>query len=424
MNIWILNHYATPPDTPGGTRHFDFARELTKLGHRVSIFASSFFHGTRNEERLEGKQNYRRQNIDGVEFVWLRTTPYYGGNDWRRVINMLSYTFRVIPLGIRFGESPDVILASSPHPFAGLAGYVLAKLKRAGFIFEVRDLWPQTFVDIGGYSNRSLVVKLLRVLERFLYHRAKKIIVLLPKASEYITRLGIPDSKIVYIPNGISPELFSDTSAKLPQELDDIISGLKSEAKLLVGYAGAHGIANNLDTIIETASLLQNEGVARVHFLLVGEGREKQRVIEKAKSWGLNNVTFYDSIPKYAIPTLLRSIDIAVASMNKSALYKYGMSLNKLFDYMICARPVVWGTNSVKNPVVEANCGITVPPEEAGEMATAIVKICELSDRERRDMGMRGHEYVTKYHSVPVLANRLLEAMEDAKQSAHPARSC
>ena len=235
MNIWILNHYATPPDTPGATRHFDFARELTKLGHRVSIFASSFFHGTRNEERLEGKQNYRRQNIDGVEFVWLRTTPYYGGNDWRRVINMLSYSFRVIPLGIRFGESPDVILASSPHPFAGLAGYVLAKLKRAGFIFEVRDLWPQTFVDIGGYSNRSLVVKLLRVLERFLYHRAKKIIVLLPNASEYITRLGIPDSKIVYIPNGISPELFSDTSAKLPQELDDIISGLKSEAKMLVG---------------------------------------------------------------------------------------------------------------------------------------------------------------------------------------------
>jgi len=121
MHIWMLNHYATPPDTPGGTRHFDFARELVKQGHKVSIFASGFSHRTRTEERLKGRQNCRRENIDGVEFIWLRTAPYYGGNDWRRVINMLSYSLRVIPKGFMFKESPDVILASSPHPFAGLA---------------------------------------------------------------------------------------------------------------------------------------------------------------------------------------------------------------------------------------------------------------------------------------------------------------
>jgi len=416
VNIWILNHYATPPDTPGITRHYDFARELIKLGHQVTIFASGFSHRTRREERLEGKQSYRRENINGLEFLWLRTFPYYGGNDWRRVVNMLSYTFRVVPLGLRLKEKPDVILASSPHPFAGLAGWLLAKLKRARFIFEVRDLWPQTFVEIGGYSSRSPVVKLMGVMEKFLYQRASKIVVLPPKASDYIAGLGIPANKTVYIPNGVSPELFSNTEAKLPKGLDKLISGLKSQRKLLVGYAGAHGIANALETILEVAKLLQDTGQDNIHFLLVGEGPEKEGLIATAQSWGLNNISFHIPIPKDTMPQLLRSIDITLISMKKSNLYKYGTSINKLFEYAICAKPIVWGTNSINDPVAEANCGITVPPEDAEAMAEAILKVCALSDKERQEMGVRGYEYVMKYHSVPVLAKRLLEVMEEAKQ--------
>ena len=414
MNLWILNHYAIPPDTPGGTRHFDFARELVKQGHQVSIFASGFSHRTKKEERLEGKQNYRRENIDGVEFVWIRTFPYKG-NDWRRVVNMLSYSFRVMLLGLRLKETPDVILASSPHPFAGLAGCILAKLKRARFIFEVRDLWPQTFVDVGGYSSNNPVVKLLRVLERFLYRGAKRIVVLLPRASEYIMGLGIPSNKIVYIPNGVDPELFSNTGVQLPQELDELISGLKSQGRLLVGYTGAHGMADGLDTIVEAARLLQDEGVDKVHFLLVGDGPEKERLMIKAESWGLSNISFFEPIPKNAMSELLRVVDITTVSLRKSVLWKYGTSKNKLFDYMICAKPVVWAIDLLDNPVAEANCGRMVSPEDVEEMAKAIMALCDLSDKEREDMGMRGYEYVMKYHSVPVLANRLLEVIEDVK---------
>jgi len=416
MNIWILNHYATPPDTPGSTRHFEFAREFMKQGHRVSIFASSFSHRTRREERLEGKQIYRRENINGVEFIWIRTPPYYKGNDWRRVANMLSYSFLVIPLGLRLKDSPDVVLASSPHLFAGLAGYILSKLKRARFFFEVRDLWPETLVDIGGYNRRNPIVQLLRVLEKFLYRRAKKTVVLHPKASEYITELGIPNEKIVYIPIGADPELFSHTAADLPQELNDLIANLKSGERNLVGYAGAHGIVNALDTIIEAAKLFQDDGADKVRFLLVGDGPEKERLVRKAESLELNNISFYKSIPKNAMPELLRTIDVAVLSWKKSdLLYKYGESSNKLWDYMICARPIVivWGTNSVSNPVAEANCGIAVAPENPEEMAKAIMELCDLSDKERQDMGMRGYEYVMKYHSVPVLASKLLEVLEN-----------
>ena len=315
----MLNHTAVTPVMPGGTRHYDQAKELIKQGHQVSIFASGFSHRTKREEKLERRQNYRWENVDGVEFIWVRTFPYKQ-NDWRRVVSWLNYSFRTILLGLRLKEVPDVILASSPDLFAGLAGYLLARAKRACFIFEIRDLWPETLVTIGGYSKRNLAVIILRLLEKFLYRKAKKIIVLHPKASDYITRLGIPDNKIVHIPNGVRPELFSDTGINLPEELDEIVSGLKSQGKLLVGYTGAHGIANALDTIIEAAKLLQDEGVSKVHFLMVGDGPGKEELVRRVRSWGLDNITFYKSISKYAIPQLLRMIDIAVISWKKSDL--------------------------------------------------------------------------------------------------------
>lgn len=415
MNVWILNHYATPPDIPGGTRHYDLARELVKRGQKVTIFSSSFDHRTRRDERLTSKQRYRTEDIDGVEFAWLRTFPYYGGNDWRRVMNMLSYACRVISLGLKLKEKPDVILASSPHPFAGLAGWILAKLKGAVFIFEVRDLWPQTFVEIGGYSSKSPVVILLRMLEKFLYHRASKIVVLLPRASNYITGLGIPTGKIVYIPNGVSPDLFSDTSTELPHEMETLISNMKSRGKLLAGYTGAHGIADGLDTIIEAARLLQEKGADKIHFLMVGEGTEKPPLLELARNSKLDNVHFFSPIAKMAMPRLLKTLDLAIVILKKSTLWEYGTSKNKLFEYMICCLPIIWSINSTSNPVADSNCGITVPPEEPQAMAAAIIKLCDLSEDERRQMGRQGYDYVMKYHSIPVLAQKLTEVLQDVR---------
>ena len=412
MKIWILGHYAVSPDSPGITRHYDIAAELIKHGHRVSIFSSSFDHTTRRDDRLQGKQNYQKQNINGVEFIWIKTSPYYGGNDWRRVINMLSYTLRVIPLGVRCKERPDVVLASSPHPFAGLAGYILAKVKRAQFVFEVCDLWPETFVEVGGYSNRSPIVKLLRVLEKFLYKRATKIVAVMPNATDYITtKCGIPKEKIVYIPNGVNPDFFHDTISKMPEDLSEIISGLKSKGKVLVGYTGNHGMADSLSTLIEVAKLFQDKELVNIHFLLVGDGPDKKTLLDKAKGYCLNNVTFYNPIPKRAIPDLLGAIDIAILTKRKTDLYKYGISFCKLFDYLICEKPIVWAVDSINNPVAEANCGITVPPEDPEAIAKAILDLCRLNDRERHEMGMRGYDYVIKYHSTPVLAKKLLDSI-------------
>ncbi len=330
MIIWILNHHATPSDTPGSTRNYDFARELTKHGHKVLIFAASFNHRTLREERLIGKRGYRIESIDGVDFVWLKTFPYYVCNDWRRVVNMISYALRIVPLGLKLKGKPDVILSTWPHPFVGLAGWLRAKLRKAAFILQVHDLWPQTLVDIGDYSNKSPVVIFLRILETFLYHRSRKIVVLLPKASKYITGLGISADKIVYIPNGVSPGLFSNSTVELPAEIDTAISDLKQEGKLLIVYAGAHGIANDINSILEAAKSLQDKGFKRAYFILVGEGPEKPRLREVANKWALNNISFFNPIPKKAIPALLNACDIGSIAIKNSALYNYGISLNKL----------------------------------------------------------------------------------------------
>jgi len=240
--------------------------------------------------------------------------------------------------------------------------------------------------------------------------------VVMPNAVDYIRTLGISEDKIFYIPNGASAELFENKNRQLPSNLRSQISILKSERKFLVGYIGAHGIADALHTVVDAASLLQNMGHDGIRFILVGDGPEKSKLLEQANELRLSNIFFHEPIPKIFLPAFLNAMDAVIITKKKTNLFRFGVSFLKIFDYMMSARPVVWAVDSANNPVAEADCGITVPPEEPEELAKAIVELCDLSERERQEMGMRGYDYVMKYHSVPVLVNRLLEAMEEAKQ--------
>jgi len=206
--VWILNHYAISPDMAGGTRHYDLARELVRRGYEVIIFASGFDHVTHKYVKIKKGEGLRVEDHNGVKFVWLETSPYQG-NDWRRVLNMLSYGFSLLRYNKNF-KKPDVIIGSSMHPIAPLAGWWLAKRYRARFIFEVRDLWPQTAVDMGAMKRNGVMARLLYAWEKFMYQKAEKIIVLLPNAGEYITGRGIRPEKIVWIPNGVDLKRFDN----------------------------------------------------------------------------------------------------------------------------------------------------------------------------------------------------------------------
>ena len=407
MNIWIFNHYAITPDMPGGTRHYDLSKELVKRGHQVGIFASAFHHNLHKEIKLLRSERWKVENIEGVKFVWIKTFPYKR-NDWRRALNMVSYMLRAWWIGRRLPklspefEKPDVVIGSSVHLLAVLAAYWVAKHHKARFIMEVRDLWPQTIIDMGQLSERNPLTKLLRMLERFLYRRAKRIITLLPRAGEYIAARGIPREKIIWIPNGVDLSRFEGG-----EELSSHDDGFK------VIYLGAHGQANALDVLIRAAKIVQDQGHEEIRFLLVGDGPEKPRLIELVQKLGLKNVEFRDPVPKTEVPRALQEADVTVLILQDLPLYKYGISLNKLYDYLAAKKPLILAGNPVNNPVYEAHCGITVPPQNSDALAEAVIKLYQMPPEEREAMGRRGREYVERYHSMPVLADKLESCLKE-----------
>jgi len=408
MNIWILNQYAHPPDLPGGTRHYDLGRELVKRGHRVAIFATSFHHYLHRETRLRSGEKWKVEDVNGVKFVWIRT-PSYQRNDWRRVQNMVVFAFRAWWLGRKLPKlapevgKPNVVIGSSPHLLTPLAAYWVAQHYGVPFVMEVRDLWPQTIIDMGELSARNPIIKALQVLERFLYRRSERIITLLPLAHEYITACGVPREKIVWIPNGVDLARFGDFKVSASPE---------SERVFKVMYLGAHGQANALDVLIQAAKVIQDQGYYEIRFILVGDGPEKPRLMALVKELGLHNVEFRDPVPKDEVTKALRFADATFFVLRDLPLYNYGISLNKLFDYLAASKPLILAGKPANNPVEEAHCGLTVPPQDPEALTEAIVKLYQMSPEERAEMGKRGREYVEKHHDIRKLAIQLEEALE------------
>jgi len=405
-NIWILNHYAGIPNMPGGTRHYDFGKELIKRGYNVAVFASSFHHGLHKELKLNGNKKCKIEKVDGVNFIWIKTFPYKK-NDWRRVLNMISYAWRVYWAGRRIAKKnknikkPDIVIGSSVHLLAVLAAYWLAKKNRAKFIMEVRDLWPQTLIDVGKFKKNSLAVKVLKLLEKFLYVKAQKIIITFPRGGDYIASLGINKEKIVWISNGVDLIRFKNFEKE----------NIKGCFKVI--YFGSHGLANALNVILDAALILQREKYESIKFVFIGAGTEKKNLIGYKNKLGLRNVDFLNPVEKQQSYRVLTEAGALILSLKKSDIYKYGISLNKLYDYMAAAKPIIFVGDSINNPINEVKCGISVPPENSEKMAEDIIKLYKMPSREREEMGSRGRKYVEKYHSIPVLVDKLEEVIRE-----------
>lgn len=402
-NVWILNHYAKSPNMSGGTRHYDLGRELVRRGYKVTIFASGFDHGSKNYIKVQPGERYNIEDYNGVRFVWLDTIPYYG-NNWRRVLNMISYGTRVLSV-CRGIEKPDVIIGSSVHPFAVLAAWWIARKCKARFIFEVRDLWPQTAVEMRVIKSTGIPAKILYAWEKFMYNKAEKIIVLLPNAKEYIEKCGINPQKVVWIPNGVDLTQFDEPELLNPSS--EVVKAFrKRKDKFGVVYVGAHGPANGLEVVIDAACLLFKKST-NIHFFLIGDGPEKKKLIRKVQEKNIDNITFLDPVPKSQIPSILQQSDLLMFCLRHLDIYKYGISPNKMYDYLASGKPVIMAGDTINNVVREARAGITVEPENPEALAKGIAKILEMTPEERQKLGANGRAYVEKYHNTRVLADIL-----------------
>ena len=401
MRIWIVNHYADPPDGMA-TRSIDMARRFVEHGHPTTIFASNFNHYRFAPIERMGLFQFRRAvDVDGVRIVWIKTSRYRL-NDWLRVINMISFAILVTIAGLLERPRPDVIIGVSVHPLAALAAYLLARLRRARFFFEVTDLWPQTLVDLGRLKRNSLSARLLRGLERFLCRKAERIVMLLPHTGSYIESIGIPLDKIVWIPNGVELSRYGDL---LPYD------GASLPPYRIV-FMGGFVESNAIDNLLQAARILKDRGRKDIEFLLVGRGTDRTVVIAKAHELGLDNVRFPDPVPKAQIGKVMGEADAFIYALHDLPLYRYGVSLNKLTDYLAGGRPIIFSGRSTYDPVAAIGAGYSVPPDDPVAIADAIEKLFSLMPGERIEMGRKGREYVTEHHNIPRLAVQLLAALE------------
>ncbi len=387
-NIWIFNHYALTPDMSGGTRHFDFAVELVKRGYSVTIFASSFHYSQYKELKSYKDTFYVKEERDGVDFIWLKTRPYVG-NGIGRVINMLDYMNKVQQVIGNVEEEPDLVIGSSVHLFAVYAAYKVAKRKQVPFVMEVRDIWPQTLIDMGISKWHPFIV-LLGILEKFLYKKADKIISNLPYAYEHIGKFGVKKEDFFWISNGVDIERSKRIKAYEYEK-----------NKLHITYAGAVGQANQLETLVQAAAVLEDN--EKVVFHVIGSG-PLLKDLEKMKT---SNVILHGSLPKEKAISMIKGADVLFFPLADSPVFRFGISSNKLFDYLASKNPIIFASNASNNPVKEANAGISIKAESVEEVISAVNTLMDMDQKERQKLGENGYNYVAKNFSIPALVDKL-----------------
>jgi glycosyltransferase involved in cell wall biosynthesis len=401
MKILMVNHYALPPSQAGGTRHYSLAKGLIRRGHEVVIVASSFDHDSRTD-RLGRDEAFRLETLDGVPFLWLKT-PAYHSNGPARLWNMLAFS-RALgrhALGQTWAR-PDLILGSSPHPFAALACQRLAQRLEIPFVLEIRDVWPQSLIDVMGISRHHPIVWVLARIERELYRRADHIITLLPTVARRVAACGGDPSAITYVSNGIDLDM---VPAPAPPPARDTFTFI---------YPGALGVSNALDVMVDAAILLQEREARlpkRLDLVLMGHGPERERLQARVARAGLRNFRFLDPVPKREVYQVLATADAFWSSSQATGLWEHGISFNKLFDFMAMARPTLIGLDAPNNPIAEAGAGIVVAPGDAAALAEGIEQLMARSDQDRWAMGLRGAAYVKAHFCSHTLAGQLEAAL-------------
>lgn len=400
MKVWLVNQYAVPPSLTGGLRPYSLMRALKDRGHEPMIVAGSFNHWTRSTERLQDGKAEELIDEDGVPFAWLKVPPY-PGSTVKRFFSMLGFagTVKKSPL-LKSLPKPDVIIGSNPHLFGAAAAQAVAERVGAPFVMEIRDLWPQSLVDYGRFTEGHPLMRYLSAMESKLYRGSSSIVTLLPGSAEYLVSKGAPKDGIYWLPNGVD-------IGNLPK-----VQPLPDGDVFTIAFVGIHGIANGLGTALDAAEILKSEGLGeKIRFRFVGDGGEKDALKSDAAARGLTNCQFDDPVPKSEVSQILADADAGLMILKPAPVFRWGISPNKLFDYFGAGRPVVFSVNSSNNPVQDADAGVTVEPDNAQSLAEGIKKLANTPHAERAQMGLRGRAYVEQNHDLGKLGDTLERAI-------------
>lgn len=414
MNILLINHYAGSPEMGMEYRPYYLAKEWKKNGHNVSVIASSFSHVRSVQPEI--KENSEVRNIEGISYVWIKTKEYKG-NTIKRFYNILEFVFKLFIKSkyIATTFKPDVVIASSTYPLDIYPASRIAKKANAKLIYEIHDLWPLSPMEIGGYSKYHPFIMLMQAAENYCYKKSDLVVSILPKTLEHCLKHGLMPLKWHFIPNGINVQKLADVE-ELPQKQENLIKEIRSKYKSLVGYMGSIGLANALDAFVLSAKKISDDKIA---FVIIGKGPEKDSLIRLKNENGIINVFFIETVPKKTVIKMLGYFDILYIGLKKQKLFRFGISPNKLFDYMYSGKPIIQAIEAGNDMVSEAGCGITVEPENPDAIAEAIIKLIAKPEEELALMGRKGKEFVIKNHDYKIISENFLNLMSEVQKHSH-----
>ncbi len=392
MHILLIHQAFAALDEPGGTRHYELARFLVSKGHQVTVIASpvSYLTGTKP---LSGER--KGEHDKGVRVIRAYTYHALHKSFVHRVFAFISFMVSSFFAGLAV-QNVDVVWGTSPPIFQGWTAWMLARLKGAKFLFEVRDLWPDFAIAVGVLKNPTLI-KMSLWLERFLYRRADQVMVNSPGYVEHVSSRGA--RRVELIPNGADPAMFNPLDMGSQFRASNYLQN-----KFVALYAGAHGISNDLEVVLEAAVLLARR--LDIHFVLLGDGKEKANLQARARQLGVRNVTFLPPLPKSEMGAALAGADACIAILKPLEEYKTTYP-NKVFDYMAAGRPVILAIDGVIRQVVEAaGCGLFCQPGNPQALADAVLKLAANRDA-ALNMGLAGRAYLEEHFSREALAEKL-----------------
>jgi glycosyltransferase involved in cell wall biosynthesis len=413
MHILLIHQAFAALDEPGGTRHHELALYLAGRGHRVTIIASpvSYLTGALlNLPPFSGiakppaEEMEAEQEAGGVRVLRAYTYQALHKSFVHRVFSFISFMASSFYAGLGV-KNVDLVWGTSPPIFQAGTAWLLARLKKAPLLLEVRDLWPSFAIAVGVLKN-PLLIKMSLWLERFLYRHADRVMVNSPGYVAHVTQYtGRP---VELIPNGADPEMFDPADRGTAFR-----SANHQENKFVILYAGAHGMSNDLGVVLDAAGILQVEPAAsKVTIIFLGDGKEKTALQKQAAEMHLTNVLFLPPVTKAGMPAALAGADACLAILKPIEEYKTTYP-NKVFDYMAAGRPVILAIDGAIRAVVEAaGCGIFAQPGDASALAQAVQELAAHPGRSRR-MGLAGRRYLEEHFSRSALAEKLAGLMEE-----------
>lgn len=385
MRILLINHYAGSVEMGMEFRPYYFAREWVKMGHQVRIIAADYSHLRLQNPEIE--RDFEIEQIEGIEYQWVHTHRY-SGNGAQRAMTMAQFVGKLYLHAGKLAREfkPDVVITSSTYPLDTYAGQRIAKKSGAKLVHEVHDMWPLSPMEVGGMPKHHPFIVAMQMGENSFCRHSDAVVSLLPAAKDYFVKHGMAPEKFYHMPNGIDLAEWQGEKP-LPVSHQEVLTKLHEQEKFLICFVGSHLSIYGLSDLIEAAKQANNP---KLHLVFVGAGNDKPQFMEEAHRTIPDQATFLDPIPKATIPSLLAQVDAIFVGARKNKLMQYGICMNKMFDAMMSAKPILFAVDAPNNYIEEYQCGLSVPFGDITGLSTAIQVLSEKSLEEREEMGARG----------------------------------